>query len=189
MQRVIGQHQVDQRVGVRVQAEVFIVVARESMTQSMRVVQHRSDAVESEAIELVLFHPEAQIGQQETQHFDSETKEISKGENPNRKRHLLRVIEETAVPQVMEPTRIVMEVATVGSVPLVQAVRNVLASVAVDDVQKNIDARFVRHVDQVLQIVWRTEATGSCEEAGDLVTEACIVCVFHNGHQLDRVVA
>ncbi len=44
-------------------------------THPMRVVEHRSDSVEAETVELINVQPPAQIRQQEPEHFDSGEKD------------------------------------------------------------------------------------------------------------------
>ena len=55
-------------------------------------VHHARDAIESEAIELILLHPEAQIAHQESHNF------------------MGSIVEETAVPKVMTTLATFMEV-------------------------------------------------------------------------------
>jgi hypothetical protein len=57
MQHVIGQHQIYQRIYVDIGTEVFIVVATKPLAHTVRMVQHRSDAVEAESVERVLDDP------------------------------------------------------------------------------------------------------------------------------------
>lgn len=70
MEVVVGDHEVDQGVGVRVEAEVHRVAAAKIVVHAVRVVDHRGDAVESEPVEAVLLHPPAQIRQQEAQRLN-----------------------------------------------------------------------------------------------------------------------
>ena len=44
-------------------------------------------------------------------------------------------------------------------------------------------------IDQLFQIVWEAVATAGSEEAVDLIAKTGIVCVLHDGHELDGVVA
>jgi len=67
--------------------------------------------------------------------------------------YALGVVEQPAVPEVVEAARVVVEEAAVGAVELVQSVDGVLAGVAVNDVQKHHDPTTMRHVNQLLQLV------------------------------------
>ena len=61
---------------------------------------------------------------------------------------------------------------------------DVLGSVAVDDVHDDQQAHAVRSVHQELQVLWRPRARGDGEEICDVVAEAAIVRVLHDGHEL-----
>jgi len=82
-----------------------------------------------------------------------------------------------------------VEEATVGSIELVEAVLDVLGGVRMDHIEENKEPMRVSHVDHALQLLWVTETTRSRIEAGHLVAEAGVVCVLHDGHHLDTVVA
>jgi len=69
VKHVVGEHQINEGLRVRVHAEVLVVVAAEAFAHSVRVVEHRGDAVEAEAVEAVLLDVPAQVGQQEPQHL------------------------------------------------------------------------------------------------------------------------
>src|ERR1700744_3184290 len=43
-------------------------------------------------------------------------------------------------------------------------------------------------IDQLFQIFGRAIATTGGKETSYLISEACVVCVLHNSHQLNRVV-
>ena len=58
-----------------------------------------------------------------------------------------------------------------------------------DDVHDDGQAHAVRLVHQRLQFLRRAEAGAGGEEVGDVVTEAAVVRVLHDAHQLERVVA
>ncbi len=49
----------------------------------------------------------------------------------------LCVIEQSAVPEVMKATRVVMEVAPIGSIELIQSVHSVFRGMAVYHIEKN----------------------------------------------------
>ena len=69
VEQIVGQHQIEERVGVRGQAEVLVVIAGETVRYAVRMIEHGRDAVEAEAVELVLVHPEANVGQEKASHL------------------------------------------------------------------------------------------------------------------------
>jgi pentose-5-phosphate-3-epimerase len=80
-------------------------------------VEHASDTIKAEAIELVLIHPESQIAQEKPQDF------------------VVAVVEEAAIPQIMLSPSTPMEVLVIRTVELVQAIQNILGSMAVNNIE------------------------------------------------------
>eukprot|EP00128_Syssomonas_multiformis_P008503 Colp12_sorted_trinity150504_noHs@6786 len=81
-----------------------------------------------------------------------------------------------------------MEVAVVGTIKHVEPIKHVLGCVTVHHVQKNDDPHPMSNIDQLLQLLRESVAGRSGEKACDLVTEAAIVGVLHDGHQLNAVI-
>lgn len=77
VQQIIGERQINDSIGVHVQAEILVVVAAEALANTARVVQHRGDAIKSVPVEVVLVVPPSQIGDQEAEHFVPGSEEIS----------------------------------------------------------------------------------------------------------------
>lgn len=75
-------------------------------------------------------------------------------------RHIPGVVEEAAVPQGVHASRGGVEEARAGAVEAVQAVLRVLGGVAVHHVQQHHNAHGVGHVDQLLQLIGGSVATG-----------------------------
>ena len=82
-----------------------------------------------------------------------------------------------------------MEVLVICSVKLVQTIRYILGSVAVNDIEQDGNAHAMSNVDQLHKVFWQTVSTASSEEAVDLVSKTRVVCVFHDRHELNSVVA
>ena len=80
-------------------------------------VKHAGDSVEAETVELILFHPEAQVAEKEAQDF------------------VTAIVEQSAVPQVVAAFRTFMEIEMVAAIEHVQAVEDVFRSVTVDHVE------------------------------------------------------
>lgn len=133
-------------------------------------VKHASNTVEPESIKVVLVHPESQVAQEESEHL------------------MVAIVEQSAVPELVLSFGTRVEVLVVCAIKLVQAVQDVLGSVTVNNIEKNNESQAVSRVDQLLQVLRRAISAAGGEEVVDLVAEAGIVGVFHDGHELDGVV-
>lgn len=134
-------------------------------------VKHTSDTVETETIKLILVHPEAQVTQEEPQHF------------------MMPIVEQTTIPKLMATLSTLVEIEMIGSIEHVQAIEHVLRCMTVHHIQQYHQPHIVGSVNQLLQILGGPVATACGKEIVHLVPEAGVVGVLHNGHQLDRVVA
>jgi hypothetical protein len=134
-------------------------------------VQHARHSIETETVELVLLHPEAQIAKEEAQNF------------------MATVVEQPAVPQLVSTLGTLVEVQVVAVIEHVEAIQYVLRRMTVHHIQQNCNAHTVGSIYQLLQIVWEAVPTACREEAIDLVSETGIVRMLHDCHQLDSVVS
>ncbi len=166
----VGERQVYQRVSVLV-AVVVVVVRSERLTESVVVVEHRGDAVESEAVEFVLLEPELAVGEQEVKHA------------------VLAVVEAERIPCRVLAARVAVEVEVVAAVEAAEALDFVLDGVRVHDVHDHGDAHRVRLVDELLELVGGAEARRCGVEVADVIAERAVVGVLLHGHELDGVVA
>lgn len=171
MQQLVGEHEVDDTVLVNTRAEVLVVTSRETRSNTVVSVEHAGNTVETETVKVVLLHPEAEVTQQESQNL------------------VVAVVEESAVPELVSALCALVEVEVVTAVEHVQAVKHILRSVTVNNIQEDGDAHAVGSVDELLQLIRQTVATACGEEAVDLVAETGVVCVLHDRHELDDVVA
>ena len=64
----VGQGEVADGIAVLIQV-VVVAIATEGLAQAVAAVEHRGDAVEAEAVELILLHPEAAVREQEAHHI------------------------------------------------------------------------------------------------------------------------
>lgn len=101
---------------------------------------------------------------------------------------MVSIVEQTAVPLVVSAFTATVKVLVVGTVELVKTIKDVLRSVAVDNVQQHGDSHTVGSVNELLELLWSSIATAGCEEVVDLVSETGIVRMLHHGHQLNNVI-
>lgn len=64
-----NQHKVRNTLNVNLVSEVLMVSTRETRADAVMEIHHTRDAVEPETVELVLFHPKAQVRQEEAKDF------------------------------------------------------------------------------------------------------------------------
>src|SRR5205814_8059036 len=69
MQHLIGEHEIDDTFFIDRRSKIFVICTCESCIHSVMTVHHTGYSVKSEAIEFVLIHPEAKIGEQKTKDF------------------------------------------------------------------------------------------------------------------------
>lgn len=118
----------------------------------MVLVHHTGHPIKPEAIEHVDIHVEAEVRQEEAQHF------------------VVAVIEEPRVPQLMSAFSTFMEIEMIGAVEHVDAmaisggpnvhdnvspVNNILAGMRVHNIEKNSEAHLMRFVNQSLELLRR----------------------------------
>ena len=133
-------------------------------------VEHTGDTVEAEAVEAILLDPKAAVGEQKMLHIQ------------------LAVVEAARVPGVVVAPVAVVKELVACAIELREPFHRVLDGMRVDDIHDDEEPHAVRDIDQLAQLVGGTEAGGGGKEVGDMVAERAVVGVFHDGHQLDRVV-
>ena len=117
----IGNHQVYDGICVHeLLVEVLVVVAGETVVDSMVLVHHRGHGVEAEAIGVIFFQPKPDIGEQEAEDF------------------VFREIENPAVPLLMSSSRPRVKILELTPIPLVYPLVDVLCSVGVDQVDHHL---------------------------------------------------
>lgn len=135
MEHIIGEHEIDNSLKIDSVSKVLLIIARESVSDTMVEVHHAGDTVKAEAIKAIFLHVEAQIAQQEAHGL------------------VAVVVEQTRVPKVMAAFTALVEVLVIASVKVVESVQNVLAGVRVDDIEKDRDSQSVSSVNQLLQLL------------------------------------
>lgn len=129
MYHVVCKLQIVKRFGIRVQAKVLVVMATETMTDTVRMIEHRCNAIESVAIELKFVQPIMTVAQQKSEHLP------------------LRVVEQTRIPQTVKATSARMEVARLGAVEMVQAIFNVFACMRMYQIEQNVDSLLMTFIN------------------------------------------
>ena len=137
----------------------------------MMRIKHTGHSIETKAIELIDIHPEPQVAQQESQHL------------------MAPIVKQTAIPLLMPTFRSLVEILMVRPIKMIQPIKDVLGGMAMDDIQQDCDAHAMRCVYELFEIIRETVATRRGKEAIDLVSEASVVCMFHDCHQLDDIVS
>jgi len=166
----VGQGEISNRVAVLMSVEVVAVIA-ESLAQSVTVIEHGSDTVETETVELILFKPEFAVREQEMQHL------------------VLAIIEAKRVPGGMLAACTAQEILIIGTVETSEALHFILNSMAVYNIHDDSDSHAVGVVYQLFQLFGRTETGRGGEEAADVITERAVVRMLLYRHDLYRVVS
>ena len=139
-----GELQIEDRVLVGVGAEVIVITAERLV--AARVIEHRGDAIEAEAVEAELLQPVADVGEQELADLRA------------------AVVEAFRIPRRVLAARAAVEILVAGAVEVVEALGEVLHGVRVDDVEQHGEAEAVGGIDEVFQVLRRAEARAWREE-------------------------
>ena len=116
------------------------------------------------------------------------------------------VVEKAAIPKLMAAFATFMKVKVVRSIKGIQAIQNILASMRVDDIEKDYKTKSMRCIYQFFEILGDTIARAGSEKTGDLIPECwkqdlvasavtwrevltCVVSMLHYGHKLDTIVS
>lgn len=151
------QHQVDDRLGVDPLAKVLVVTTREACANTVVRVHHTRNSVKAEAIELVLLHVEAKVGEEEAEDLMRTVVEkaavggvVSAKRRAAQKRGYLRV------PKLVLALGSSVEVVMVRAVKVVQTIVGVDGSVRVDNVEEHGDTHTMCGVDELHQVLGRS---------------------------------
>lgn len=128
-----------------------MITSGEASTDTVVNVHHAGNAVESEAVELILLHIEPKIAEKESENF------------------VRPIVEQPAIPELMAAFYAFVEVKVVGAVKLVDAVEDVLAGMRVHDVEEDCEAHSVRRVDEFFELLWGAIAGACSKETRNLV--------------------
>ena len=145
-------------------------IIRERFAEPVVVKKHRGHPVETEAVEAVFLQPELAVRQQKVQNLR------------------LAVIETAAAPRRMFAARSGMEILIAAPVEMRKPVALVAHRMAVHEIHDDAKPHAVGGVDKRLQVVGRTEPRRCGKERRDVITERPVIRMFHNRHQLHRIV-
>ena len=161
------------QVGDSIHIHLRVKVAPQIRERLVTVVQvkHTGNAIKAEAVETELLQPPSKVTEQELQHL------------------VLAVVKQTAIPVRVATVPLTgVEVLTVRAVKVIQPLRYIFNSVRVHHIQQHGEAHPVRRVDEVFEILRRTEAVAGGKERGNMVTEGAVVRVLLHSHDLHGVV-
>lgn len=81
------------------------------------------------------------------------------------------VVEKATIPKLMAALATFMKVKVVRSIKGIQAIQNILASMRVDDIEKNYKTKSMRCIYELFEILGDTKARAGSEKIGDLIPE------------------
>ena len=168
--QVVGQLQVGQGILVHVVSKIPLISV-EGGAQTMVTIEHGGHAIEAEAVKMELREPILHVGEQKVEDA------------------VFAVVKEFGAPSRMIPSAAAVEKLPHGAVKFMDALRLVAHGVGVYQIQQHPQAQLVGTVDEVLQLLRRAEPAGRGEKVGNLIAEAGVIGMLHNGHQLHCVVS
>src|SRR6266567_9103514 len=133
-------------------------------------IEHGSDGVHAEAVNVVFVEPEEGVGNQIVLHF------------------IAAVVVDQRAPIGMRALARVGMLVEMAAVKLRQAV-SVAREMRGSPIENDADAGLVTAVDELHEFDRRTKAAGGGEVAESLVTPGTVVRMFHDGEQFDMSVA
>lgn len=134
-------------------------------------IEHASNAIKTETVEVILIHPESEITKEKAHDL------------------MMTIVEQATVPLVMTALATTVEILVVGAIKLIKTVQNIFRRMTVDYIQQYNQPKPMGSINKLLQILWRAVSTASCEKAVDLIAKTRIIGMFHDCHELDDVVA
>ncbi len=175
----IGVHLVNELVGQRQVADSVIVlmtieivsVATEGLTQSVTVVEHRGDTIETETVEVELFEPVLTVRQEEVDHL------------------VLAVVETEGVPCRMLMTVAGIEELVGVASQIAKTFHLVLHGMRVHNIHDDGNTVLVGGIDEFLQLVGSAETAGGSKERAHMIAERAIVRMLLDSHHLNTVIA
>ena len=139
MYKSVGKSQITNSVIILMSVEIITIIT-ERLTQSVAVIQHRSHAVESETVELIFFHPELAVGQQEVQYF------------------ILSIVEAERIPSRMFSSVASVEILIRITGKITKALKFILHGMRVNKVHNHRYTHLVSSIYKFLKFIRSTES-------------------------------
>src|SRR6266516_1254332 len=129
-------------------------------------VEHRSDGIDAQAIDMMLAQPEERASDQEVAHLAAP------------------IIEDIRTPLFVLALARIGVLVEMCPIKVAQG-RPIFGEVRGDPVEQDADALLVHVVDEILEILRRTVTAGWCKVARRLVAPGAVERIFGDGQQLD----
>ena len=165
----VGQRQVTDSVIILMTIEI-IAIATEGLAQSVTIVEHRGDTIETETVEVELLKPVLTVRQEEMDHL------------------VLAIIETEGVPCRMLMTVARIEELVGVACQIAKTLHLILHGMRVNDIHDHSNAVLVGGINEFLQFVGCTETAGGSEERAHMVTKRAVVRMLLYGHHLNAVI-
>ena len=149
----------------------IVSVATEGLTQSVTVVEHRGDTIETETVEVELFEPVLTVRQEEVDHL------------------VLAVVETEGVPCRMLMTVAGIEELVGVASQIAKTFHLVLHGMRVHNIHDDGNTVLVGGIDEFLQLVGSAETAGGSKERAHMIAERAIVRMLLDSHHLNTVIA
>ena len=169
MDELIGQGQIRQSIFVDSRVEI-IIVAGEGFSEAMVEVEHGSNAIEAEAIELIVLNPIVAVGKQKVQHGR------------------LGVVKTTAVPCGMLTTGSFVKILVERAIKTGNAIALVLHAVGVDEINDHGQPEAMGGIDEFLEFLRSAKPRAGGEKATHMIAEGTVVGMLQNPHDLHRII-
>ena len=114
-----------------------MVVTGEANIDSVMMIHHRRNSIESKSVNLILFQVPGQIRKEEAEDF------------------ILGIIEDHTVPSRVMAFLTCMRVAMICSIESVYPIVHVIRCMRMDNIDDNHEAKPMCFIDQILEAIWR----------------------------------
>ena len=170
MYEFVGKRQICDGIDI-LTSVIIVVIAAERLSESMTVIEHRGDTVETESVEAELLQPILAVGEQEVDHI------------------ILAIVKAERIPCRMLAAAVAVEVLVVASVETSESLHFIFHGVTVDYIHDHGNTQLMGTVDKALQILGSAETARRSIETRHMIAERTIVRVLLDSHDLDGVVA
>ena len=162
MHGVVRKHEVNDPFQVNSTPEIFMITPREASADAVVDVHHTRDTVEPETIKFEFLHIEPKIAEEEAENL------------------VASVVEQPTIPQFVLSFRTAMEVEVVCTIKRIKAVKNVLASVRMNNIEQNNYPQAVSCVNEFFQFFGGAVARTCGKETGNLVSKGWKAIIRHS---------